>query len=190
MIFAAAGRGGEVASCAWNLINFDHALGLNYFDWIDYKNSKKKPVPILPGLTPDSDVFLAFGDCAINGQFNIGGATIERFGKSVFTQFDGLSDVSTKVTSMLTCFAPMGTGCYGKYSVEGLDEDATSHSLRHGACDEMSAHGVFPSHRTDLSGHASGSTGGPSQSSAFESNYNRIQLSNVVIGEFIVSRTN
>ena len=83
--FLACGRCGEVASLAWPLVKWDHALGAPILMWRDYKNSKDKPVVLLcNNSNSDGDIFLAFADAAAQGQFNLGGPVSEGENKFLF----------------------------------------------------------------------------------------------------------
>ena len=67
--FFSAGRSGEVAGVAWPLISMNYALRLPVVNWYDLKNSKTKPVVLVPDKScPESDIYLAFSDAAAVGQ--------------------------------------------------------------------------------------------------------------------------
>lgn len=164
----------------------DSALQIPIISWYDYKTSKEKPVPILPGQHAEVDVSLAYADAAMSGQFNLRGATIERFGKNIFPQFLEIEDVSPKVTAFLQALVPGATGSYSHVTVPGLDPKSSNHSLKHGACDDMEANGVAPGNVTDLTGHSVGSNprdGGGGSSSAYASSYHKASNSRVVVGK-------
>jgi len=187
MSFIAAGRCGEVASVAWPLIRWDYALGVPVVKWRDIKSSKDKPVVLLPSrLSSDGDIFIGLGDCAVLGQFCIGGPS-----EFLFSQFANLAGagVAPKVSKMLQALVPGAPGDYSKFTVDDLGllaHPPTSHDIRHGAVETMEANGVGPGHVIDVTGHAPGSRGddktGVQQGSALSS-YHKTTPSRVTVGK-------
>jgi hypothetical protein len=137
----------------------------------------------------EGDIFLAYGDAAIHGQFNIGGPAEAGKVKFLFSQFTSVSGVATKVSSMLKALVPGASGAYREFVVPELDdhENVSSHSIKHGCIETMEANGVGGGHATDLSGHAPSSRGdgkggnGVARGSAFDS-YHKATPARVVIG--------
>jgi hypothetical protein len=187
MSFIAAGRCGEVASVAWPLIRWDYALGIPIVKWRDIKNNKDKPVVLLPSrLSSDGDIFIGLGDCAVLGQFCLGGPSDFLFHQ--FAQLKG-AGVAPKVSKMLQALVPGAPGDYSEYTVNELGllaHPPTSHDIRHGAVETMEANGVGPGHVIDVTGHAPGSRGGDKtgvqQGSAFAS-YHKATPARVTVGK-------
>lgn len=186
--FFSAGRSGEVAGVAWPLISMNYALRLPVVNWYDLKNSKTKPVVLVPDKScPESDIYLAFSDAAAVGQFNRGAGSAYTDVKFLFAQFADVGNKSTaaKVSRMLQDMVPGAPGPYAAFSVPVLNEPGgyTSQGIRHGAIEEMEANGVGPSFVTDLSGHAPGSKGGAAQGNAFSIFYHKATPQRVTVGK-------
>ena len=186
-IFMAVGRTGEVGSLDWEQIKMDYANGLPFLNWRDLKCSKDKDVPILPSCSnSDLDLFVAYGDAAIMGQFNLEGPSPSGEPKALFPQFALVDKLAPKVSRWLVDMMPGSKSQFAKFAVVELDPETTSHGLRHGSIDEMEAHGVAGELAADLSGHAPNPGGGGGGSSgAFESSYHKATHAKTIMGNIL-----
>jgi hypothetical protein len=150
------------------------------------KNSKDKPVVLVCNKNnSDGDIFVAYADAAVHGQFNLGGPAEEGAGKALFHQFFAVNGVATKVSNMLQSLVPGATGAYSQHTVAELDDHdgISSHSIKHGSIEEMEANGVHSGNCTDLSGHAPSSDTQAKTGSAFDK-YHRASNARVAVGKF------
>jgi len=185
--FMACGRCGEVATCAWSHITWNPALNIPIINWYDLKTSKMKLVAIVTAKESwETDLYIAYGDAAASGQFNIGGVSADSSdgeGRVLFPQLFKIDSSTTKISKFIQDMVPKSGSSFEKFAVHELNEsDYSSHSLRHGAIETMEANGVHKGNIADLIGHTQGS--GLSQiSSSFESTYHRISPSSVALGK-------
>jgi hypothetical protein len=158
--YMAAGRGGEVATVSWPLVNFSYALDSGVFIWGDQKKSKQYPVPMITACeSPYLDTYFIHGCAATFGQFVRGGPAEYGEAKLWFPQFASSSGNATKVSRMLQDCAS-GTTAFKRVDICHGNPKLTSHSFSHGTMAEMGAAGVHPLNQCDLKGHASGGGGG------------------------------
>ena len=158
--YMACGRGGEVATVSWPLVNWSHTINNRVFTWSEVKTHKQYPVPTFSDRShPDSDVYEVEGNAAIHGQFNRGGPPEEGEAKLLLPQFAGLAGGANKVSRMLKDSVE-GAGKWEQVGNLNGDPNFTSHSFGNGATAEMNAHGVPPMIQIDLTGHSAGGGGG------------------------------
>jgi len=189
--FMACGRCGEVATCAWSHIKWNPALNIPILNWYDLKTSKMKLVAILPAMKSwEFDLYLAYGDAAATGQFNLGSVSAcvdssDGQGRVLFTQLFNVDSSTAKISKYVQDMVPNSGSSFEKYAVLELTErDYSSHSLRHGATEVMEANGVHKGNIADLLGHTqSNAVGLSSMSSSFESTYHRISPASVTQGK-------
>ena len=203
LCFMAVGRCGEVAFLEWSLIDWDLAFGLVILTWRDVKNSKDKPVPLLPDAkTWTLDFYFISGFAAVLGMFNVRASSSSSSSEGdegprfLFEQLKGLTgsgSVANKISGFLSDMTnPMSKSKFRasmpKYSAEyfGTDNNITSHSCRHGALDEMEANGVYESNASDLSGHAPGSEVKKTSTSTFGTTYHKATKSSTAIGKLFI----
>lgn len=193
LCFMAAGRCGEVAHVAWNLFEMNHAFGLVFIIWRDMKNSKDKPVPLLPAVdNPNHDICLSLACAASFGLFNItAGPPTEN--KYLFSWLKCVQNkaVASKISGYIGDLVEGSTWRASKLRANSLnknpDPPQTSQSLRHGSAEEMEANGVAPYIAADLSAHApnaaGGATGGEGGAGPGYAPYHAISKKNVILGE-------
>jgi integrase len=190
LCFMACGRCGEVAYLDWKVVEWDLALGVAVLMWRDVKNSKEKPVPLLPDLLIwSNDFYLVSAFAAVIGVFNLRASSEGSSFLFEHLKLNGGS-VANKITGYLGDMADHSSKSKFKLSMppnskEYFDKSVkhTSHGFRHGACDVMQAHGVDDSIITDLSGHAPISEGkGAAKGTTFSTTYHKATRSRTVIG--------
>ena len=185
--YMAVGRCSEVAINDWHSVAWNHEHHIAVHNWRDIKNSKKKPVPILPSRVKHQlDLYLIYADAGILGNFNLGGPSKGQDHKIIFDQFSFVNKAAPKVSRMIEDITQGSTsGAYCSHLVPSIVPGTTSHGFRHGPIEDMEGTGVEGGLAADLSGHAppSGGSGPTKTSSAFESSYHVATVARTIMGK-------
>ena len=147
LIWHGVGRVAECTMLNWDLVKWCHTSGLLYFKWSQTKTSKQKRV-IVCGAADGyaADFYHALGCFLMAG-----------FGQSTNAAMDSAqpcwllpelkaispSGVSKHVAQYLTdCKASKSTGTYAAIQIDGMDDDVSGNSMRHGAINACKTAGV------------------------------------------------